>query len=99
MIVADAWKQPRGVCFRTGGMLGLAILVAGLVAQRAFPATEPAKLRVLILSGLNNHDWRSTSPVIKTCSRMRPIRTVDVTENPAGLNAAILARYDVLVSN
>ena len=100
MIVADAWKPPRGVSFRMGGMLGLAILVAGLVAQRAFPATEPAKLRVLILSGLNNHDWRSTTPVIKTmftdCARFG---TVDVTENPAGLNAATLARYDVLVSN
>ena len=100
MIVADAWKQPRGVSFRMGGMLGLAILVTGLMAQRAFPATEPAKLRVLIFSGLNNHDWRSTTPVIKKmftdCARFG---TVDVTEDPAGLNAATLARYDVLVSN
>jgi len=42
---------------------------------------------VLIFSGLNNHDWRSTTPVIKTmftdCARFG---TVDVTENPAGLN-------------
>ena len=80
--------------------LGLAILVTGMMAQRAFPAVEPAKLRVLILSGLNNHDWRSTTPVIKTmftdCARFG---TVDVTENPASLNAATLARYDVLVSN
>ena len=70
------------------------------MAQRAFPAGEPAKLRVLILSGLNNHDWRSTTPVIKKmftdCARFG---TVDVTEDPAGLNAATLARYDVLVSN
>src|ERR1035441_7648957 len=52
--------------FRNAGTLGLAILVTGMMAQRAFPAVEPAKLRVLILSGLNNHDWRSTTPLIKT---------------------------------
>jgi type 1 glutamine amidotransferase/HEAT repeat protein len=79
--------------------LGLAILVAGMTAA-AFAAAEPAQLRVLIFSGLNNHDWRSTTPVIKAmftdCARFG---TVDVTENPAGLNAATLARYDVLVSN
>jgi type 1 glutamine amidotransferase/HEAT repeat protein len=80
--------------------LGLAILMTGLMAQRAFPAVEPARLRVLIFSGLNNHDWRSTTPVIKKmltdCARFG---TVDVTEDPAGLTAATLARYDVLVSN
>jgi len=80
--------------------LGLAIVVAGMTAQRALPAGEPAKLRVLILSGLNNHDWRSTTPVIKKmftdCARFG---TVDVTQDPAGLNTATLARYDVLVSN
>jgi uncharacterized protein len=79
---------------------GLAIVVAGMMAQRAFPAGEPAKLRVLILSGLNNHDWRSTTPVIQKmftdCTRFG---TVDVTEDAAGLNPATLARYDVLVSN
>jgi type 1 glutamine amidotransferase len=71
----------------------------GMMAA-AFAAVEPTKLRVLILSGLNNHDWRSTTPVIKKmftdCARFG---TVDVTEDPAGLNAAALARYDVLVSN
>jgi hypothetical protein len=80
--------------------LGLAILVMGMMAQRAFPAGEPAKLRVLIFSGLNNHDWRSTTPVIKgvftDCARFG---RVDVTEDPAGLNTATLSRYDVLVSS
>jgi len=80
--------------------VGLAILVTGMMAQRAFPAGEPAKLRVLIFSGLNNHDWRSTTPVIKKmftdCARF--VR-VDVTEDPATLNPATLSEYDVLVSN
>jgi len=98
--LADAWQQPRGFSFRGAMTLGVAMLVTGMMAQRAFPAVEPAKLRVLIFSGLNNHDWRSTTPVIKRmftdCARFG---TVDVTEDPAGLDTAALARYDVLVSN
>ena len=98
--MANAGQQPRGFSFCNAAMLGLAILVTWMTAQRAFCAAEPAPLRVLIFSGLNNHDWRSTTPVIKTmftdCARFG---TVDVTEDPASLNTAILARYDVLVSN
>ena len=88
-----------GFSFRGAVRLGLFILVMGMTAT-AFAAAEPAKLRVLIFSGLNNHDWRSTTPVIKKmfadCARFG---VVDVTDDPAGLNAATLARYDVLVSN
>lgn len=98
--MADAWQQPRGFSFRGAVTLGLAIVVVGMTAQRAFPAGEPAKLRVLLLSGLNNHDWRSTTPVITRiftdCVRFG---TVDVTEDPSSLNTATLARHDVLVSN
>jgi len=96
----DAWQHRRGFAFRGALTLGLAVVLAALTPQRAVSADEPMKLRVLIFSGLNNHDWPSTTPVIKAmftdCARFG---TVDVTENPAGLNAATLARYDVLVSN
>src|SRR5512137_1893627 len=96
----DAWQHPRGYWFRGALTLGMVIILTGLTAPRAFSTNEPAKLRVLILSGLNNHDWRSTTPVIKKmftdCARFG---TVDVTEDPKGLGADILARYDVLVSN
>jgi type 1 glutamine amidotransferase len=96
----DAWQHPRGFLFRGALTLGTVIVLTGLTPPRAVSAGEPAKLRVLILSGLNNHDWPSTTPAIKTmftnCARFG---TVDVTQNPAGLNAATLGRYDVLVSN
>lgn len=92
--------RPRGGSFHGAVTLGLALFVLGTLVPRVLGASEPAKLRVLILSGLNNHDWRSTTPVVKQtftdCPRFGP---VDVTENPAGLDAATLARYDVLVSN
>ena len=98
--LADAGQRLRGSSFLGTMTLGLAILVMLMMVQRAVAAVEPSKLRVLILSGLNNHDWRSTTPVIKTmftdCARFG---TVDVTEDPASLDARTLARYDVLVNN
>jgi hypothetical protein len=37
-----------------------------LVLAMAVPAAEGEKLRLLILSGANNHDWKSTTPVLKS---------------------------------
>jgi len=73
-----------------------------LIAQSAdaWSAQQSAPLRVLIFSGLNNHDWRSTTPVIeKTFRDCRRFAVVDVTETPADLDPQKLAAYDVIVSN
>jgi type 1 glutamine amidotransferase len=64
------------------------------------PPVFAAPLRVLILSGLNNHDWRSTTPFLKkTFEECNRFGVVDVTEAPGKLDAAAFAKYDVLVSN
>lgn len=74
----------------------------GGIARAAQPGVDPAaeELRVLIFSGQNNHDWRSTTPAIEEmfrgCSRFGK---VDLTEAPADLHADQLAVYDVIVSN
>lgn len=77
---------------------GLQPLISSEELDRMLAESKP--VRVLILSGLNNHDWRATTPVLKTmfenCDRFSP---VDVTEKPAELTAELLAKYDVLVSN
>ena len=61
---------------------------------------EEAPLRVLVFSGLNNHDWKSTTPVLldmlKKCPRFG---TVDVAEAPEQCGADKLGGYDVIVSN
>lgn len=81
---------------KRGMILGLA---AALFFARSVMAQD-APLRVLIFSGLNNHDWRSTTPalleILKGCPRFG---TVDVTEAPGQCDAATFARYDVVVSN
>jgi type 1 glutamine amidotransferase/HEAT repeat protein len=76
---------------------GLAALLL-TVSQHAMFAAEP-QVRVLILSGQNNHDWRTTTPKLKAILAGRARFTVEVTEHPEQCDAAALAKYDVLLSD
>lgn len=60
---------------------------------------EDGKIRVLILTGRNNHDWRVTTPYLRRVLEATGRFDVRVTEEPAGLTADVLRPYDVLVSN
>jgi len=66
-----------------------------LAAQ--LPAAEP--IRVLILSGQNNHNWKETTPKLKEILTASGRFTVDVTEHPEQCDAATFAKYDALLSN
>ncbi|MBN1421028.1 MAG: ThuA domain-containing protein [Planctomycetes bacterium] len=58
------------------------------------------RIRALILSGANNHDWRATTPVLEAmigdCERFAPPRVI---EDPAKIDAALLERFDCIISN
>lgn len=58
----------------------------------------PPKLRVLIFSGQNNHDWRKTTPVLKEILTKGGF-AVEVTEHPERCNAASFAPFDCIVCN
>ncbi len=59
-----------------------------------------AVLRVLVLSGRNDHDFRATTPVIRRVLEESGRFAVEaVLEDPSRCDAAILARCDVVVSN
>jgi len=85
------------------------ILLAGILAWAWIvqAADEPAKagdaaggkIRLLILSGVNNHKWKDTTPVLKKMYEDSGRFTVDVTEDVPALTAADFAKYDCLVSN
>lgn len=84
-------------------LLSLAILL-GL----ALPAdARPARLRVLIVDGVNNHDWPATTPVLKRILEDSGRFRVDIsTSPPRGAPAADwtawrpkFARYAVVISN
>jgi HEAT repeat protein len=75
----------------------LLVLATLLVSGDAWPAE--AQLRVLILSGENNHDWRETTPKLKSILSGSGRFAVDVTEHPEQCDAQSFSLYDVLLSN
>lgn len=54
-------------------------------------------IRVLILSGENNHDWRETTPCLRNLLLNTGRFDVRVNEDPSGMTAATLAAYNVVV--
>ena len=72
-------------------------LLATMSAQDTIPFFQPGKIRVLIFSGRNNHDWRTTTPFLRKILVDSGRFDVRVEEEPVGITAATLAAYDVLV--
>jgi type 1 glutamine amidotransferase len=60
---------------------------------------QDGKLRVLLLSGRNNHDWRATTPFLRQLLVDSGRFDVRVVEEPAGMTPETLAVYDLVVSD
>lgn len=80
------------------------VLIA--VSSRTVVAGESAgqegsggRLRVLILSGHGHHDEKTATPFLKKMYEQSGRFTADVTEEPAKMDSAMLAKYDVVVQN
>lgn len=78
------------------------LLLAAAVAvpaasQVTIPLFQPGKLRALIFSGRNNHDWRESTPFLRNLMVASGRFDVRVVEEPAGTTADTLRAYDVLV--
>jgi type 1 glutamine amidotransferase len=72
------------------------------VAASSFSARAAAPIRVMLLDGANNHDWKATSPVIrKALDEARIFVTTTVTVDNANLAtfAPDWKQYDVVVLN
>jgi len=81
-----------------GGALTFLLLAAGSAAPQNIELFfREGALRVLILSGRNNHDWRTTTPYLKKLLVGSGRFDVRVNEEPAGLTAEALAPYHLLV--
>ena len=59
------------------------LLVAVSVLSASETAGEP--IRVLILSGQNNHDWHETTPLLKKLLTSSGDCVVDITEEPENM--------------
>jgi type 1 glutamine amidotransferase len=62
-------------------------------------STFAGKANVVILTGANNHDWKATTPVLKTILEESGKFSVDVVTDPEQLTAEFLKNQDVLLSN
>lgn len=62
-------------------------------------AAEPEPVRVLLFSGMNNHDWRKTTPCLEKILDPNEGFSVRVTERPGACTAEDFAGRDVIVSN
>ncbi len=56
-------------------------------------------IKVLILSGKNNHEWQKTTPVLVRILKEAKLFSVSVTEKPETLLYADLKKYNLVVSN
>jgi len=81
-----------------------------LELKRLPPPADAAKLRGLIIDGQNNHDWRSTTPIVKAGLERSGLFMVDVSSNlrpgdkPGRVPDTVpfppdLEKYDLVVSN
>lgn len=60
---------------------------------------EKGRIRVLILTGRNNHDWRATTPHLRRILDATSRFDVRIVEESSSLSAETLRPYHVLVSN
>ncbi len=77
-------------------VFGLAALTGSLAPKAAAP------VRVMLLDGANNHDWKATSPVIqKVLDEAGIFKTTRVTVDNADLETfkPVWKQYDVIVLN
>lgn len=88
----DVLGQLAAVVVMIGGALSIA-------PNDAVGAEAETPVRVLLLSGQNNHDWRRTTPKIKSLLETTGRFKVDVDERPDQLTAERLKPYDVIVSD
>jgi type 1 glutamine amidotransferase len=61
--------------------------------------TEADPLRVLIITGMNNHDWKATTPVLESILEGSGRFEVDVNGDPRSITPASLEPYDAILSN
>ncbi len=82
-----------------GRPLLVAVLFTCAAADGLWAGEEREPVRLLLLSGQSNHDWKSTTPLIEQAFTESGRFVVEITEHPETLTAEQLERFDVLVSN
>ncbi len=77
-------------------MISMLRTAAALILALAASCPAAGKLSVLVIDGLNNHDWAAGTRGIKTILEGTGRFTVDVSTFPAKPD---FARYQVVINN
>ena len=91
-------------------VLTVAAMVIGGRAAAVEQESPAGKVRVILIDGQNNHNWRATTPILKKILEDSGRFTVDVSSNlkkddkPGEIEKTLpfppdLSKYDVLLSN
>ena len=76
-----------------------AVVAATVLAGSAYTRAADQPIRVLIFSGQNNHDWKTTTPKLKAILADSERFKVDVTDHPDQSTTETLANYDLILSD
>ena len=57
------------------------------------------RVKVLLLSGSNNHNWKETTPKLKSILEKSGLFEVTVTEDTKAISVDLLKRYQLILSN
>jgi type 1 glutamine amidotransferase len=87
------------IAFVLAAALGWAWSARSAEAPLGGPRPAGDKIRLLILSGANNHNWQATTPVLRKMYEDSGLFHVDVTEDVPHLTGTDFAKYDCLVGN
>ncbi len=79
------------------GWMMVAMLALGMYGAAGAFGAEPIK--VLLISGANNHKWQETTPALQQILEQSGRFTVEVTEKPELMTAELLSGYDLVLSN
>jgi type 1 glutamine amidotransferase len=74
-------------------------LLAMAFTLSAFGQTAPPKIKVLILTGVNNHHWKETTPLLREILEQTGRFDVRVNEEGRGNTFETFEPYDVLLLN
>jgi type 1 glutamine amidotransferase len=80
--------------FRAVFIAALLLILAG-----CSKTSESGPIKVLILSGRNNHEWQKTTPLLARIYTETRLFSVTVTNLPDTLTYKQLKKYDVVVNN
>ena len=93
--------KAKSINMKTLALSGLTLVISLflIVSGCRKPDTASGKIKILILTGSNNHAWEQTTAVLDSSLRACGLFSFDVTTQPDTLKFEYLKKYDALLNN